>query len=715
MQNVSMNTFNAPKLKFKPLFLCVSMIVGSTTVAQAAITPTNGAGVMVQGNGPTIVYINKPSESGVSHNIYSQFDVDQKGVILNNSAGLSNTTIGGKIGGNGNVAGKRAKVILNEVNSNTATTLNGMIEVAGGKAQVIVANASGITCNNCGFINTNRTTLTTGKVSLDGNNLVNDYNVQQGKIAINGSFNANSPTDIIARSVAINGAVTAQRLNVIAGNNRVNSAGDVIGTTTAIGAKPSIGIDVSALGGMYANKISLMATETGVGVSNAGDIASHNGAITIDSAGTVNNINGNIHSANTLSINATGLTNSGTISAAKSVNIQAAGTGAINNDRGHITSLNNDVNLTTLGTLSNNNGTIEAQQNVTTLSDTIVNDNGSFKATRGDLNVHSTNVIYNRDNMGNPNDPAKGFIAGQDITIDAVRIVNENSNITAGRDITLNAQNSIENMANSKIVAQRRAEVNTMYLTQSNSELNAVKGRMDLDASVALTNDPRSKIHSGKLLNINANQLTNSGSIISDNGKTEIKSNILSNRSGYIKGKNLTITAHNIDNQSGLINAESNLDIETSHLNNNYSADFKNVNAQFGLTDQNGGLQTNDGTIKVKSDNLYNVYGSIAANANNNVASRSDIDIKTKATLNNNYGQISGINNHNVSAGTLDNYAGKMVSGKNMTIEAKNRVNNQYGTISSNNTTKVTSPIVTSGTTGSITGNRVVIDAIVNN
>lgn len=715
MQNVSINNFNVPTLKFKPLFLCVSMIIGSTTIAQAAITPTNGAGVMVQGNGPTVVYINRPSENGVSHNIYSQFDVDQKGVILNNSAGLSNTTLGGKIGGNGNVAGKRAKVILNEVNSNTATTLNGMIEVAGGKAQVIVANASGITCNNCGFINTNRATLTTGKVSLDGNGLVNDYNVQQGQIAINGSFNANSPTDIIARSVAINGAVNAQRLNIVAGNNRVNAAGNVVGTTTAIGAKPSIGIDVSALGGMYANKISLTATETGVGVSNAGDIVSRNGAMTINSAGTVNNINGNINSANTLAINAAGLTNSGTISAEKSVNIQAAGTGAINNDRGRISSLNNDVNLTTLGTLSNNSGTIEAQQNVTTLSDTIINDNGTFRAAKGNLNVHSTNVIYNRDNTGNPNNPSKGFVAGQDVTIDAVRIVNENSNITAGRDVTLNVQNSIENMANSKIVAQRRADVNTMYLTQSNSELNAINGRMDIDASMTLTNDASSKIHSGRLMNINANQLTNSGSIVSDNGKTEIKTNTLSNRSGYIKGKNLTVTAHTIDNQAGLINAENNLDIETSHLNNNYSGDFKNVNAQFGLTDQNGGLQTNDGTIKIKGDNLYNVYGSIAANVNNNAAARNDVDIKLKASLNNNYGQITGINSQKVDVGTLENYAGKMVAGKNMTINSKNRVNNQSGTISSNGTTKVTSPIVTSGTTGTITGNRVVIDAIVNN
>ncbi|MEY0764615.1 MULTISPECIES: two-partner secretion domain-containing protein [Providencia] len=96
-------------------------------------------------------------------------------------------------------------MILNEINSNSATTLNGMIEVAGGEAQVIVTNASGITCNNCGFINTNRTTLTTGKVELANDGSIANYNVQQGKIAINGRLDTNSPTDLIARSVAING------------------------------------------------------------------------------------------------------------------------------------------------------------------------------------------------------------------------------------------------------------------------------------------------------------------------------------------------------------------------------------------------------------------------------------------------------------------------------------------------------------------------------
>ncbi|MEX9868850.1 filamentous hemagglutinin N-terminal domain-containing protein [Providencia huaxiensis] len=715
MKNVPNSHLSFTRLKFNPLFLCVSIIVGTTTIAQAEITPTNGAGILNQGNGPTVVYINKPSQAGVSHNTYSQFDVDQKGVILNNSAKNSNTLIGGKIGGNTNVAGGRAKVILNEVNSNAATTLNGMIEVAGGKAQVIVANASGVTCNNCGFINTNRTTLTTGKVELANDGSIANYNVQQGKVAINGSLDTNSPTDLIARSVAINGIIDTQRLNVIAGNNHVNSTGKVTGTATAIGTKPIVGIDVSSIGGMYANKISLIATETGVGVSNLGDIGTYNGAISIDTAGTVNNTNGNMNAGGDIDIKAASLTNNGRIAGNKNVNITVAGMGTINNDNGDITSYNNDINLSTLGALSNNRGSIIAQQNVNTLSDSFVNDNGIVQSTKGDMNIHSMNIIYNRDNLANPNDPVKGFNAGRDITINAVRIVNENSNITAGRDSKISAQSAIDNTSNSKIIAQRHADISTMNLTQTNSEINAINGQMNLDASVSLTNGGTSTIHSGRLMNINANQLTNSGEIISNNGKSVIITNSMSNRSGYIKGNNLTIKAHNIDNQAGLINAENNLDIETSYLNNNNSNDFKLVNAKFGLTDQNGGLQTNNGTIKVKGDTLYNTNGSIAANVNNNAAARNDVDINLKAALNNNYGQITAANNQKLDVGSLENYSGKVIAGKNLTIDSKNRINNQYGVLSSTNTTKITSPIVTNGTTGSISGNRVIIDSAITN
>ncbi len=62
-----------------------------------------------------------------------------------------------------------------------------MIEVAGDKAQVIVANASGITCNNCGFINTDRVTLPTGKPIVAGGEVLG-YNVEKGQI-INSRLN----------------------------------------------------------------------------------------------------------------------------------------------------------------------------------------------------------------------------------------------------------------------------------------------------------------------------------------------------------------------------------------------------------------------------------------------------------------------------------------------------------------------------------------------
>ncbi|MBQ0267374.1 MULTISPECIES: hypothetical protein [Providencia] len=51
MKNASSSHLNFTKLKFNPLFLCVSIIVGTPTIAQAAIMPTNGAGILNQGNG----------------------------------------------------------------------------------------------------------------------------------------------------------------------------------------------------------------------------------------------------------------------------------------------------------------------------------------------------------------------------------------------------------------------------------------------------------------------------------------------------------------------------------------------------------------------------------------------------------------------------------------------------------------------------------------
>ena len=69
------------------------------------------------------------------------------------------------------LAGKGARVILNEVTSSNASTLNGYLEVAGNKASVVIANANGISVNGLGFINTDNVVLSTGALTnwADGN------------------------------------------------------------------------------------------------------------------------------------------------------------------------------------------------------------------------------------------------------------------------------------------------------------------------------------------------------------------------------------------------------------------------------------------------------------------------------------------------------------------------------------------------------------------
>lgn len=104
-------------------------------------------------------------------------------MILNNGRGVNQTQIAGLVDGNPWLARGEASVILNEVNSRDPSQLNGYIEVAGRKAQVVIANPAGITCEGCGFINANRATLTTGQAQLNNGQLTG-YDVERGEIVI---------------------------------------------------------------------------------------------------------------------------------------------------------------------------------------------------------------------------------------------------------------------------------------------------------------------------------------------------------------------------------------------------------------------------------------------------------------------------------------------------------------------------------------------------
>lgn len=304
------------------------------SVSAAGIVADHGAPghqqptIMQTASGIPQVNIQTPSAGGVSHNTYSQFDVGNPGVILNNAHNNVQTQLGGMVAGNPWLAKGEARIILNEVNSRNPSQLNGFVEVAGKKAQVVIANPAGISCDGCGFINANRATLTTGQPQMKNGSLTG-FRVEGGEIQVTGKgmdASRTDYTDIIARSVKINAGVWAQDLKVTTGRNNVDIAhGQTEKKAADASSQPQVALDVSSLGGMYAGKIRLVGTETGVGVRNAGHIGAQAGAVTLTADGRIENSGSisaktDVHLATTRELN-----NSGSVYAGQDTQIQSDG------------------------------------------------------------------------------------------------------------------------------------------------------------------------------------------------------------------------------------------------------------------------------------------------------------------------------------------------------------------------------------------------------
>ncbi|MFQ9935423.1 MAG: filamentous hemagglutinin N-terminal domain-containing protein [Phascolarctobacterium faecium] len=65
-------------------------------------------------------------------------------MVFNNSQNVINTQLAGSISGNSNLTNGHAGIILNEVTGSNPSALNGMLEIAGQNASLIIANPNGI-------------------------------------------------------------------------------------------------------------------------------------------------------------------------------------------------------------------------------------------------------------------------------------------------------------------------------------------------------------------------------------------------------------------------------------------------------------------------------------------------------------------------------------------------------------------------------------------
>ncbi|MGO3860121.1 MAG: two-partner secretion domain-containing protein, partial [Neisseriaceae bacterium] len=308
-------------LSFSLMLALGSAVILSPIADARVVADPNAPGnqrptILPSANGITQVNIQKPTKGGVSMNQYQQFDVDKKGVILNNSRKNTQTQLGGMVQANPWLAGGSAKVIVNQVNSRNPSQLNGYVEVAGQKADVIIANQAGLSINGGGFINAPRVTLTTGNpIIKDG--LVAGYAVQGGAVNIHGEGldvrDANY-TRILTAAANINGGVWGQNVDVVAGHYDLDQ-NDKISTTAADPSAPAFAIDTGALGGMYAGKITLVSTDRGRGIQHKGQLFASAGGVSLSADGQLSNsgvINSNGKGDN-VAIQATSVHNSGTV------------------------------------------------------------------------------------------------------------------------------------------------------------------------------------------------------------------------------------------------------------------------------------------------------------------------------------------------------------------------------------------------------------------
>ncbi|WP_063551076.1 filamentous hemagglutinin N-terminal domain-containing protein [Burkholderia territorii] len=312
--------------------LALPLFAAAQAHAQAplAVDPAaaNRPGLMTAANGTPIVNIAAPDSAGISHNRFTEYNVNTAGLVLNNSATAIDTQLAGQIAGNGQLGGRSASIILNQVSGGNASMLAGATEVAGPNARVIVANPNGISVNGGRFINANRVSLVAGTAEFGENGNIEHFQTRNGRIAIDGAgLDARNvdQLDLVSRSLKVNAVLHARKLVAVAqeGNAQIEKPGVHQFSSTTIGKLPEVAIDVSKLGSMHASAITTYGTSAGVGVNVAGKVEALTGGIEMSSNGQVKVLEGGRLGARTISLDGT-LDNAGTITGGTLVARQAA-------------------------------------------------------------------------------------------------------------------------------------------------------------------------------------------------------------------------------------------------------------------------------------------------------------------------------------------------------------------------------------------------------
>ncbi len=622
------------------------------------------------GNGVPIVNIATPNGAGLSNNHFRDYNVGANGLILNNATGKTQgTQLGGIILGNPNLKGQAAQGILNQVTGGNRSTLAGYTEVAGQSARVIVANPHGITCQGCGFINTPRATLTTGKPIMDGQRLER-FQVDGGDIVVEGAeLNVGNleQFDLITRSAKLNAKLYAKNLNIVTGRNDVQADSLQATPRAADGSeKPQLAIDSSALGGMYAGAIRLVGTEQGVGVRLAGDMAASGGDIRIDASGKLSlaqassqgdlkiaaqavELNGKTYAGGSAEIrSAEELVNRQSLAARERIALDAA---RLDNAGVIEAGVEPDERRNARGDLELRSGTLRNA--------------GSLVASRA-LEAKASQAL---DNQG-------GSLKGATVRVDAGHLDNRGGKLLAEGELRVEAS-SLDNRQDGLLQSRDRAVVKTRGDLDNRG--GQVIGLNDLEVGAAtLDNGQQGLLGSQQSTRVSAQALVNRGDGEVSGKRVEARVGSLDNRGGKLIGDDLLVVASGaIDNRLGLFSAANRLDLRARSLDNSGKG---TLSSRGGLEVSLGGLLDNRDEGNLLSQGAQRVtVGQLDNRAGGLLSSRSELNVHG-ASLDNRGGVLVADAGLSATGGAFDNRDGGSASGKaGVRVEVASLRNDQGG------------------------------------
>ena len=253
-------------------------------------------------NGVPIVQIAPPNAAGLSYNRFDSFEVDSIGLIINNSRSDRadyDSQLAGSIKGNPRLQHESAMVILIEVTGSAPSQLRGPIEIAGDKGygyktDIIIVNPNGLVIDGVRFINIARMTLSTGRPTFNDNGDLQwpglqTLNVIGGDIIIErGGLDARGAdsVDLYAQALKLNEKLYAHTLSLRLGSQSIDYRSGVATPNEAPNQHQML-LDSSALGGMYADRITLVGSGFGLWVRLPPKVVTLSGEIQISVEGEI--------------------------------------------------------------------------------------------------------------------------------------------------------------------------------------------------------------------------------------------------------------------------------------------------------------------------------------------------------------------------------------------------------------------------------------------